>query len=43
MTRRRHTSDQIVRKLREADRLLNEGADGVAARNSAVPTSSPPK
>jgi len=24
---RRHTPDQIVRKLREADRLLNEGAD----------------
>lgn len=28
--RRRHTPEQIVRKLREADRLLNEGA-GVAA------------
>jgi putative transposase len=27
MTRRRHTPEQIVRKLREADRLLNEGAD----------------
>jgi putative transposase len=25
--RRRHTPEQIVRKLREADRLLNEGAD----------------
>jgi len=24
---RKHTPDQIVRKLREADRLLNEGAD----------------
>ena len=32
MARRRHTPDQIVRKLREADRLLGEGADvaGVA-------------
>jgi transposase-like protein len=27
MARRRHTPDQIVRKLREADRLLAEGAD----------------
>jgi putative transposase len=25
--RRRHTPEQIIRKLREADRLLNEGAD----------------
>ena len=32
MARRRHTPDQIVRKLREADRMLAEGADvaGVA-------------
>jgi transposase-like protein len=29
MARRRHTPEQIVRKLREADRLLNEG-QGVA-------------
>ncbi len=28
--RRRHTLEQIVRKLREADRLLNEGADVAA-------------
>src|SRR5438128_8011425 len=27
MARRRHTPEQIVRKLREADRLLNEGTD----------------
>jgi putative transposase len=27
MPRRRHTPDQIVRKLREADRMLGEGAD----------------
>jgi transposase-like protein len=27
MVRRRHTPEQIVRKLREADRLLAEGAD----------------
>ena len=27
MQHRKHTPDQIVRKLREADRLLNEGAD----------------
>jgi hypothetical protein len=26
MTRRRRTPEQIVRKLREANRLLNEGA-----------------
>jgi transposase len=25
MSRRRHTPDQVVRKLREADRLLGEG------------------
>jgi transposase-like protein len=28
--RRRHTPEQIVRKVREADRLLNEGADVAA-------------
>jgi transposase-like protein len=27
MARRRHTREQIIRKLREADRLLGEGAD----------------
>ena len=27
MARRRHTPEQIVRKLREADRLLGEGAE----------------
>jgi putative transposase len=28
--RRRHTPEQIIRKLREADRLLSEGADVAA-------------
>jgi putative transposase len=27
MKRRRHTPEQVVRKLREADRMLAEGAD----------------
>jgi putative transposase len=27
MARRRHTPEQIIRKLREADQLLGEGAD----------------
>jgi transposase-like protein len=27
MARRRHTPEQVVRKLREADRLLTEGKD----------------
>ena len=27
MARRRHTPEQIVRKLREGDRMLNEGND----------------
>ena len=27
MPRRRHTPEQIVRKLKEADKLLNEGQD----------------
>ena len=27
MPRRRHTPEQVVRKLREADKLLNEGKD----------------
>ncbi len=27
MKRRRHTPEQIVRKLREGERLLNEGKD----------------
>ncbi|WKZ83650.1 MAG: transposase [Acidimicrobiia bacterium] len=30
MARRRHTPDQIVRKLREADRLVGEDADVAA-------------
>ena len=30
MARRRHTPEQIVRKLREADRLLAEGAEVAA-------------
>jgi len=34
---RRHTPEQIVRKLREADRMLNEGADIAAvARHLGV-------
>ena len=42
MPRRRHTPEQIVRKLREADRLLAEGKDVVeVARHLEVsePTS----
>jgi putative transposase len=27
MSRRRHTPEQVVRKLREADRLLSEGME----------------
>ena len=27
MQQRRHTPEQIIRKLREADRMLNDGAD----------------
>ena len=27
MSRRRHTPEQVVRKLREADRLLGEGME----------------
>ena len=30
--RRRHTPEQIVRKLREADRLLGEGSDRPSPR-----------
>lgn len=30
MARRRHTPEQIVRKLKEADRMLSEGADVAA-------------
>ena len=37
MQHRRHTPEQIVRKLREADRMLNEGADIAAvARHLGV-------
>ena len=37
MARRRHTPDQIVRRLREADRLLGEGAVvAVVARHREV-------
>jgi hypothetical protein len=31
MTRRRHTPEQIIRKLREADRMLAEGKTTVEA------------
>jgi putative transposase len=30
MARRRHTPEQVVRKLKEADRMLNEGEDVAA-------------
>lgn len=30
MVRRRHTPEQIIRKLNEADRMLNEGSDVAA-------------
>jgi transposase-like protein len=30
MARRRHTPEQIVRKLKEADRMLSEGSDVAA-------------
>ena len=33
MKRRHHTPEQIVRKLREADRLLGEGSKMVEVRN----------
>jgi transposase-like protein len=37
MARRRHTPEQIIRKLREADRLLAEGAEVAdAARHLEV-------
>jgi hypothetical protein len=32
---RRHTPEQVVRKLREADRLLAEGSDAVTSTWSA--------
>ncbi len=31
MKRKRHTPEQVVRKLREGDRMLNEGTDLVEA------------
>lgn len=36
MTRRRHTPEQIVRKLTEADRMLNEGSDVDASISQVV-------
>ena len=36
MARRRHTPEQIVRKLKEADRMLNEGADVAAVAHLQV-------
>jgi len=36
MKRRRHTSEQIIARLREAERMLGEGA----AENTAAPHSS---
>ena len=41
MKRRRHTPEQVVRKLREGDRMLNEGKDLVEVlRHLEVPESS---
>ena len=38
MARRRHTPEQIIRKLREADQLLGEGAEIAAvARHLECP------
>jgi putative transposase len=42
MARRRHTPEQIIRKLREADRLLAEGA-GVAEVARHLEVSEQPK
>jgi hypothetical protein len=36
MTRRRHTPEQVVRKLREAHRLLNEGEDVASVCRSCM-------
>jgi hypothetical protein len=36
-TRRRHTPEQIIRKLREADRLLGEGQGVPEAAGGAIP------
>jgi hypothetical protein len=36
MKGRRHSPEQIVRKLREADRLLAEGADVDARRDVPI-------
>ena len=37
MARRRHTPEQVVRKLREADRLLSEGGEvGEVARHLEI-------
>ena len=36
MKAKRHTPEQIVRKLREADRLLAEGADDAVCRHLEV-------
>ena len=37
MKRKRHTPEQVVRKLREADRLLAEGADlGLVCRTLEI-------
>jgi hypothetical protein len=35
MKRRRHTPEQVIRKLREADRLLAEGQDDRRGRQGA--------
>ena len=35
MTRRRHTPEQVIRKLREADRLLGEGQDDAGGREGS--------
>jgi putative transposase len=40
MARRRHTPEQIIRKLRKADRLLTDGADVAdVARHLECPSS----
>jgi hypothetical protein len=37
-TRKRHTPEQVVRKLTEADRLLAQGADIAELRRGGVST-----
>jgi hypothetical protein len=42
MSKRRHTPEQVVRKLREADRLMSEGSELPEVLKPSMPVETAP-